>query len=183
MFCAGVLAAAGWAAACSADDRGLGPLDEAAEGPALPRDRLATGSVDDAPTRGASPAGVAEAPPATTEGTPAPAAAGPAPGAPPAVPAVSAPAAAPALRIVRAKEIEADRVTAGVIHAKKIECGGGRVGQSEKPGDDRWEAETKGAAKLQQVELVADVIYAKEVKCGWIEAREIHAKEIEIGDD
>lgn len=45
---------------------------------------------------------------------------------------------------------------------------------------EEWER-GRTDAKIDIPELIADVIYAKEIKAGFVEAGEIHAKEIKIG--
>ena len=83
--------------------------------------------------------------------------------------------------IVRAKEIRAGHVHARVIYAKKVEARDGRVGRVyEDREDERWER-GRSDAKIETDEINADVIYVKELWADWVEAGEIHAKEVKIG--
>ncbi len=91
------------------------------------------------------------------------------------------PAPPPRGDVVRAKEIKAGRVHARVIYAKEVKARDGRVGRIIEDRDDkRWER-GRSDGKIEVPEVFADVIYAKEIKADWIEAAEVHAKEVKIG--
>jgi hypothetical protein len=81
--------------------------------------------------------------------------------------------------VLRAKEIRADAVRAGIIYAKEVEANDGRVGRIFEGETEVWERERKDD-KVSAANIAADVIYAKEIKAGWVEAREIHAKKVRI---
>jgi hypothetical protein len=83
--------------------------------------------------------------------------------------------------VLRAKEIKAGRVHARVIYAKEVKAKGGRVGRIVQDSrDDSWER-GRGDGEIDAPEVFADVIYAKEIEADWIEAGEVHAKEVKIG--
>ena len=70
---------------------------------------------------------------------------------------------------------------ARVIYAKEVKARDGRVGRITEDRDaERWER-GRSDGKIEAPEVFADVIYAKEIKADWIEAGEIHAKEVKIG--
>lgn len=91
------------------------------------------------------------------------------------------PAPPPRGDVVRVKEIKAGRVHARVIYAKEVKARDGRVGRIlEDREDERWER-GRHDGKIEAPEVFADVIYAKEIEADWIEAGEVHAKEVKIG--
>ena len=110
----------------------------------------------------------------------------PPPAAPPTVghppPVAPLPAVAPPARqqVLRTKELRAHRVRARVIYAKEVTAGDGQVGRIFEGETEEWER-GRSDGKVDVPEVDADVIYAKEVKADWVEASEIHAKEIKIG--
>jgi hypothetical protein len=79
------------------------------------------------------------------------------------------------------KEIKAGRVQARVIYAKEVKARGGHVGRIVKARDDKAWERGRGDGEIDAPEVFADVIYAKEITADWIEAGEIHAKEVRIG--
>jgi hypothetical protein len=83
-------------------------------------------------------------------------------------------------RVVRAKELRAGRVRANIIYAKEVVADDGRVGQVFEGNNKEWER-GRTDQKLEAAEIVADVIYVKELRAGWVEAKEIHAKKVRIG--
>ncbi|WNZ61004.1 hypothetical protein QEG98_34625 [Myxococcus sp. MxC21-1] len=76
------------------------------------------------------------------------------------------------------KEIHASRVSARVIYAKEVKARDGRVGRVIRGGPRR---EHWGSSELKSSTVSADVIYAKEIHADWLEADEIHAKEVKLG--
>ncbi len=79
---------------------------------------------------------------------------------------------------LRIKEIKAQRVSARVIYAKEIKARDGRIGRvihvdGRPPG--------AGQGELKVPDVHADVIHAVEIKCDWIEADEVYAKEVKLG--
>lgn len=76
------------------------------------------------------------------------------------------------------KEIHASRVSARVIYAKKVHARDGRVGRiiRGEPRRENW-----GGSELKTRKVSARVIYAKEIHADWVEAEEIHAKEVKFG--
>lgn len=81
--------------------------------------------------------------------------------------------------MLRVKEIKAGRVHARVIYAKEVKARRGHIGRIVRAGDG-WE-KGRGEGEIDAPEVFADVIYAKEIKADWIEAGEVHAKEVKIG--
>ncbi len=83
----------------------------------------------------------------------------------------------PQQNVLRAKEIKAGRVSARVIYAKEVKAKDGQVGRIYRvEGNQDW-----GGNEIKVPEISADVIYAKEIHADWVEASEIHAKEVKIG--
>lgn len=87
------------------------------------------------------------------------------------------PPSRPPQHVLRAKEIKAGRVSARVIYAKEVKAKDGRVGRVfHMEGNEDW-----GGNEVKVPKVSADVIYAKEIHADWVEASEIHAKEVKIG--
>lgn len=83
----------------------------------------------------------------------------------------------PQQNVLRAKEIKAGRVSARVIYAKEVKARDGQEGRIFRvEGKQDW-----GGNEIRVPEISADVIYAKEIHADWVEASEIHAKEVKIG--
>ncbi len=102
----------------------------------------------------------------------------PAPRPPEAPPPSQPPPPPPSQDVLRVKEIHADRVYARIIYAKEVKARGGRVGRTYggKGGKENW-----GGNEIKAPEVSVEIIYAKEIHADWIEADEIHAKEVKIG--
>jgi hypothetical protein len=86
--------------------------------------------------------------------------------------------------VLRAKEIKADRVYARIIYAKEVKARDGRVGRvytGEGGKGRKGDKGDWGGGEVNTSEVSAEIIYAKEIKTDWIEADEIHAKEVKIG--
>src|SRR5439155_14252510 len=151
-----------------------------------------------APPAQATPPATPEAPPATPPptanpppaATPPPTAPSPAtpPGAqaPPAPPGSPGPApaeAAPAPpQELAAKDIEAERVRARVIYARRVEARGGKVAAIVEDRETKlWLGgpPTEGSVTAREIDV--GVIYAERVKAAWIEADRVYAQEVEIG--
>lgn len=79
--------------------------------------------------------------------------------------------------VLRVKEIKANRVRARIIYAKEIKARDGRIGRVIHT-EGRSDA---GEGELNQPDVEADVIRVVEIKCDWIEADEVHAKEVKLG--
>ncbi|WP_426752321.1 hypothetical protein [Myxococcus sp. Y35] len=84
----------------------------------------------------------------------------------------------PSREVIEVKEIHASRVSARVIYAKEVKARDGRVRRVIRGGPRR---ENWGGSELKTRTVSADVIYAKEIHADWIEADEIHAKEVKLG--
>ncbi|HEY0715558.1 MAG TPA: hypothetical protein VGF45_22945, partial [Polyangia bacterium] len=81
--------------------------------------------------------------------------------------------------ILRAKELNADRVRAKMVFAKSVLAVEGQVDQviesKEVPGDVE-----RGEGHITIQEIVADEIYVKELRCRRIEANQVHAQQATI---
>jgi hypothetical protein len=126
------------------------------------------GAADVAPPTTARDAGPVDMPPAAD--------------AAPMPPTTAPPDAAPAAGVViRAMDIQADVVRARVVYANEIRADSGQIGVAhENPDEGRWEG-SGNSGKIEQAEVVADVIYVKELRCKRIEVAEAFAKKIRIG--
>ena len=83
--------------------------------------------------------------------------------------------------MVRAKEIEADSVRARVVYAKEIWADSGQIQmRHENRDENRWEGPDQ-AGSIMAAEVVADVIYVRELRCKRIDAAEAYAKTIHLG--
>lgn len=80
--------------------------------------------------------------------------------------------------VIEVKEIHASRVSARVISAKEVKARDGRVGRIVR-GEPR--RESWGGSELKTRAVSADVIHAKEIHAGWVEAEGLHAKEVKLG--
>ena len=154
-------------------------------------------SVPTAAIRAAIGYEVAQAPPAqeTPPATPPPAAPSPgtpspSPETPPAAPpqAMPSPGPAPAevapapLQQLAAKDIEAERVRARVIYARRVEARGGKVAAIVEDRETKlWLGgpPTEGSVTAREIDV--GVIYAERVKAAWIEADRVYAQEVRIG--
>jgi hypothetical protein len=88
--------------------------------------------------------------------------------------------APPTAVVVRATEINAAHIVAGTIFAEKIEAKGAQIEHvHQSPAERRWQGEVQ-PGKLNVAEIVADVIYAKDIKVGWLEAKHVFAKDVKI---
>ena len=73
---------------------------------------------------------------------------------------------------------KAGRVSARIIYAKEVKAREGNVGRIYRvEGNEDW-----GGNEVRAPAVSADVIYAKEIHADWVEASEIHAKEVKIGN-
>jgi hypothetical protein len=101
----------------------------------------------------------------------------PSPRPPPGTPSPRPPPPPPRQDVLRVKEIKAGRVSARVIYAKEVKARQGNVGRIYRvEGNQDW-----GGGEIKAPDVSADVIYAKEIHADWVEAAEIHAKEVKIG--
>jgi hypothetical protein len=81
---------------------------------------------------------------------------------------------------IRAKEIQADTVTAKVIYAKEIDAEEAKLETLIETKDDkRWEM---GGAdtKISVVNLMAETIYVEKLHCRRVEARQLYAEVVKI---
>ncbi|HEY0713314.1 MAG TPA: hypothetical protein VGF45_11620 [Polyangia bacterium] len=71
--------------------------------------------------------------------------------------------------IVRAKEVICDLLRAKLIHAKEISASEMAIGRIVESDDKRWETE-RGEGKVEMSQVIADEVFAKDVKCRRVEA-------------
>lgn len=81
--------------------------------------------------------------------------------------------------VVRAEEILVGRVSARFVLAEVVEARGGRIERVVRLDDKRWQAEIE-KRRLELSELTAERLYVKVLKAGWLEAGEVHAKEVKL---
>ena len=151
-----------------------------------------------APPAQETPPATPEAPPATPPPTatpPPPATPPPATPSPPTPPGAQAPPAPPGSpgpapaevapappQELAAKDIEAERVRARVIYARRVEARGGKVAAIVEDRETKlWLGgpPTEGSVTAREIDV--GVIYAERVKAAWIEADRVYAQEVEIG--
>jgi hypothetical protein len=99
-------------------------------------------------------------------------------------PAMAEPAAvspAPAADLtLRTREITVDRLIAGIVYADRVEAESGRVDQVfQSPMERQWETEVRDG-KLETAQAEAPTVYAQTIKVGFLQAREVHAREVRI---
>jgi hypothetical protein len=83
--------------------------------------------------------------------------------------------------IVRAVKIDAETVRGRIVYAKEVWAEAGRVDSiHEDPVEQRWEMQGL-EPDLVQGDLMADTIYVKELRCGYIEAQQVYAKKVRVG--
>ena len=97
---------------------------------------------------------------------------------PDATPAVMPPDAAPV--IVRAHNIMAERIVAGVVYAHRIEAKSGRIGQAGEALPDAILAAQIGRMDLKVAELTVDILYAQDIQAGRVEIGEAHSESLKI---
>ena len=92
---------------------------------------------------------------------------------------VSIPASEPPPALICAREIHAHHVQARLIYAEHVPAPRGRVGAIV-----RWTAEGRdwGRTELRTRTVVALQIQAKEIHTDWIEADQIYARDVQIGE-
>ena len=90
-------------------------------------------------------------------------------------------ALAPELAVLRTGELHAGRVRARIIHAHAVHADGGRV-RRVLPDDAAARATETRPTRVDADEIVGDVIYADSIQAGFVEAREIRAADVAIGN-
>jgi hypothetical protein len=152
----------------------IGPASAGFEGVPDDAANLPTPPDADAPPADASPmspAGMVQLP---ADAAPAPA---PAPTPPDAAPAAATPAPTVEPRVLRVHDLKVGRLTARVVHAHQLEFASGSAGVVL-PGEDDALLMLELPAKndLEVPELTVDVLYAHDIKAGWVHIDETHAK-------
>jgi hypothetical protein len=97
---------------------------------------------------------------------------------PPTVPPTAPPAANKV--IIRAKEVICDLLRTKLIHAKELSATESSIGQLIESDSKTWEMERRDG-KVEMSEIIADEVYAKEVRCRRIEAAVAYAQEAKLG--
>ena len=85
-----------------------------------------------------------------------------------------------ALVIVRAHNITAERIVAGVVYSHRIDAKSGTIGQTADPLPDAVLAAEIGRMDLKVSELTVDVLYAQDIQAGRVEIGEAHASSVKI---
>ena len=88
------------------------------------------------------------------------------------------PDAAP--RILRAHNITAERIRAGVVYARKLSAKSGTVTMIGEPLAPATLATELGRMDLKVTELVTDVLYAQDIQADRIEIVETHVSSLAI---
>jgi hypothetical protein len=113
--------------------------------------------------------------------TPAPPSPAPAPG-PANPPAPTLPLPPLSDIVVRARDIEVDRLTAGLIIADKVEAEAGSIAHVHLQRDKRWQTEITDE-DMDLPALTADLVYARNIKVRWLEAQQVWAREVHLPRD
>jgi len=187
-----LLAAAVAAISCTVSPGGLGetPDQERAEaGPSVSPDPTGfAGRPDDGGMRPAAPPLAADAAaPATPTSMPpprdaarpppsdtAPAPPPPAPAPPPPAPAPPPPPSWP--RVLRVHDVKVGRLTARVVHAHQLDAASGSAGIVLPPDPDRILKRERGTQDIEAAELTVDVLFAHDIKAGWVHIEQTHAR-------
>jgi hypothetical protein len=88
-----------------------------------------------------------------------------------------------AMRVLRAKKIKADKITASVVFANKLQAKSGTVGRLADPLPDLDLAEQIGDEDLKTDEITVDVLYADHIQAGSIAIVEAHVSDFKIKTD
>jgi hypothetical protein len=86
----------------------------------------------------------------------------------------------PPLLILRARNVTAERITAGVVYAHKLQAKTGAVGQAGDPLPGDVLAGEIGREDLKVPVLDVDVLYAQDIQTGRIDVKETHISSIRI---
>ena len=180
-----LLGAAMSAMACTVSGTGLAVVGAEADGSAAGRSTSGpagfTGLPDDAGVTPPAPlmADASGVPPAPVTPPPMEADAAPAP-TPDAAPA----APPPEPRVLRVHDLEVRRLTARVVHARELHASTGSVGVVLPSDPDSLLQLELGPQNLKVDELTVDVLFAHDIKAGWIHVDEAHAHvKIDKADD
>ena len=84
------------------------------------------------------------------------------------------------LRIVRARNVKADRLIVGVVYADKLHAKGGTVLTSGDPLPDRVLAAQLGQDDLKVDLLIADILYARDIHADSVLIREAHVADLKL---
>jgi hypothetical protein len=82
--------------------------------------------------------------------------------------------------VVRAHNVTAERIVAGVVYAHRLQAKTGFVTQIGDALPDRALAAEIGRDDLKTTELVVDVLYAQDIQAARIEAKEAHVSALMI---
>jgi hypothetical protein len=107
---------------------------------------------------------------------------------PPAMPAGAMPSntggtsPAPVAGVMRVHDVNAKRLSVGVLFANQLEAKNGSVDTSGPPLPATELSAQLGSEDVEAGDLVVDVLYAHDVKARVVSVREVHANEVKIGD-
>jgi hypothetical protein len=86
------------------------------------------------------------------------------------------------LRVLRARKVKADRITAGVIFARKLDAKTGTIGALADPLPESLLAEELGEDDVKTGELTVDVLYADQVRADAVKITKAHVTAVKIKD-
>jgi hypothetical protein len=93
------------------------------------------------------------------------------------------PGASPSsIRILRARKVKADRITAGVVFARKLDAKTGAVGALSDPLPETLLAESLGEGDVETDELTVDVLYADQIRADAVQIAKAHVTALKIKD-
>jgi hypothetical protein len=182
-----VLAAAMTAISCTVSSGGLGVTPDEERSEAGPSGRVApdpsgfAGMTNDAgvrPPMASADAGaiLADAAAAPTVPPPPPPTSAP----PPASPPDAGPAAPPSVpteaRVLRIHDLKVGRLVARVVHAHELDAAAGSPGLVLPPEPDALLKLQLGSRDLEVAELTVDILYAHDIKAGWVHIDRTHAR-------
>ena len=102
------------------------------------------------------------------------------PAPPDATPTDSIPPPPVTLRVLRAHDVKADRITAGLVYAHKLEAKTGTVGKLSDPLPDSVLAAEIGRDNVKAAQLTVDVLYAHDIRAGSVEITEARVGSLKI---
>jgi hypothetical protein len=88
----------------------------------------------------------------------------------------------PAATVLRAHDVEAKRLSVGVLFTNELEAKNGSVATSAPPLPAADLAAQIGEQNIEAPELIVDVLYAHHVKARVVSVRELHAADVKIDD-
>jgi hypothetical protein len=88
----------------------------------------------------------------------------------------------PAAAVVHVHDVEAKRLSVGVLFAHQLEAENGSVATAGPPLPPAELSTQLGGEDIEATELAVDVLYAHDVKAHEVSAKEIHVADVKIGE-